>query len=146
MSAIAKLNLQTVKRQVGVDKTAERRRKLLQSLQMQREMLRAELAGKKYQATKKVWVQDADGQQTLTEVPKRMRAWYFEQDGGWYVQCRYGMKIMNISGKNNSVFVNKKSEIGAVLDAFMQAVQDGELDREIEAVSGQRKLAIKLAR
>ena len=62
---------------------------------------------------------------------KRVRPWFFEQDGGWYVQCRYGSRILNINGKSNAVFVDKLEEVAAIFATFKQAAEEGELDRAI---------------
>jgi hypothetical protein len=62
---------------------------------------------------------------------KRVRPWFFQQDNGWYVQCRYGSRVLSISGKSNAVFVDKLDEVAAVLDAFAAAAASGELDRAV---------------
>ena len=51
--------------------------------------------------------------------------------GAWYVQCRYGARVLFIDGKNNAVFVKKLEEVAGVLDAFKAAAQAGELDAAI---------------
>ena len=60
---------------------------------------------------------------------------YFEQDGGWYVQCRYGARVISADGTNNAVFVKSLDEVAGVLDAFLNAAAAGELDAAITKVT-----------
>jgi hypothetical protein len=142
MSILSKLNLKTVKRHTGIDPTINKRRKLIDALKQQIELIEADISGKDFVATKKVWVKDETGESVLMEVPKRVRAWHFEQDTGWYIQARYGQKVINLSPRNNSVFVSKREQIPSVYKELIKAVDNGELDSAIEAVSQQRRLAV----
>ncbi len=67
----------------------------------------------------------------LVKTHRRIRPWFFEQDGGWYVQCRYGARVIAADGTNNAVFVKSLDEVAAVLDAFLNAAAAGELDAAI---------------
>lgn len=98
------------------------------------------LAGEQYSVTVQRWKDDADGQRVKVAAQKRVRAWFFEQDGGWYVQCRYGTRILNINGKSNAVFVDSLGAVQAVLDAFKIAAETGELDKTVAlAMRSERK-------
>jgi nitric oxide synthase oxygenase domain/subunit len=70
---------------------------------------------------------------------KRIRAWFFEQDGGWYVQCKYGSRVLHINGKSNAVFVDKLEGVADVLKAFKNAAETGELDKAIIELSNAKK-------
>jgi hypothetical protein len=61
------------------------------------------------------------------------------QDGGHYVQCRYGARPLLLNATNNAVFVNKLEEVAAVLTAFAAAAKSGELDKAIAAVAEKKK-------
>ena len=67
-----------------------------------------------------------------------MRPWFFAQDGGWYVQCRYGARVIAADGTNNAVFVKTLRDVGPVLDVFLAAASAGELDTAI-AKTAERK-------
>ncbi|KUR72103.1 hypothetical protein AQZ52_02000 [Novosphingobium fuchskuhlense] len=131
MSFLAKLNLKTVQRVVQRDPVIARRDKLLAGIAEQRLVLDATARGESYITKIKRWREDGNGDKALVEVPKRVRPWFFQQDNGWYVQCRYGARILAISGRNNAVFVNKLDEVAAVLEAFRAATDGGELDRAV---------------
>ena len=78
----------------------------------------------------------------LVKTHRRIRPWFFEQDGGWYVQCRYGARVIKADGTNNAVFVNSLADVLGVLDALLTAAAVGELDTAITQVA-ERKPTIK---
>ena len=71
-----------------------------------------------------------------------MRPWFFEQDGGWHVQCRYGARVIAADGSNNAVFVKTLKDVGPVLDVFLSAAAAGELDGAI-AKTAERQPRLK---
>lgn len=131
MSYIAKLNLKTVRRNVQKDPVIARREKLSASIEEQRLVLSAALAGESYSVKIKRWQTNDAGDRVQVERDKQVRRWFFEQDGGYYVQCRYGSRILNIIGKSNAVFVDKLDDVADVLTAFKSAAAAGELDKAI---------------
>lgn len=142
MATLSKFNLKTVKRINGKDPKINKRNKLVKALEEQLTIVEHKINGQEYKAIKKVWKDNGSGEKVLMEVPKRVREWYFEQDSGWYIQCRYGARVLDIVGRNNSVYVNKITEVPKVINALIEATNKGELDDAIERVSMRRKLAI----
>ena len=88
------------------------------------------------------WMANDMGERVLVKTHRRIRPWFFAQDSGWYVQCRYGARVIAADGTNNAVFVKSLDEVAAVLDAFLNAVAAGELDAAITKVA-QRQPRIK---
>jgi hypothetical protein len=127
MGHLAKLNFKEFSRTVQTDPVLVRRDKLLAAIAEQQKVLAAALNGENYTIaatrTRKV-----DGEKVRIEVARTVRPWFFEQDGGWYVQCKYGARPMRLSDKGNAVFVPKLDAVAAVLDAFKLAAMSGELD------------------
>ena len=82
------------------------------------------------------------GERVLVKTHRRVRPWFFEQDGGWYVQCRYGARVIAADGINNAVFVKTLKEVGPVLDVFLSAAAAGELDGAI-AKTAERQPRLK---
>ena len=134
MSALAKLNLKTVQRTVQKDPVLARREKLVAAIEEQGRVLAAMLVGDEYTVKSKRWQTNEAGERLRVEHEKRVRAWFFEQDAGYYVQCRYGSRVLSINGKSNAVFVDKLDDVVGVLDAFKQAAIAGELDSAIAIV------------
>lgn len=134
MSALAKLNLKTVQRTVKQDPVLARRDKLVAAIEEQGRVLAAMLAGDEYTVKSKRWQTNEAGERLRVEHEKRVRAWFFEQDAGYYVQCRYGSRVLNINGKSNAVFVDKLDDVAGVLESFKQAAKAGELDSAVAIV------------
>lgn len=131
MSYLAKLNLKTVQRVVQKDPVISRRDKLLAGIAEQKLVLDAMMLGEQFEVRVKRWRNNEAGDRVLVEMNKRVRPWFFQQDNGWYVQCRYGSRVLNINGKSNAVFVDKLEDVAAVLAAFGEAANSGELDRAV---------------
>ena len=80
------------------------------------------------------------GEKVLVERMRKVRAWFFEQDGGWYVQCRYGNKTLELGKGGNAVFVKALADVEGALQALYAAVAGGELDEAVSAVAQKKSL------
>jgi hypothetical protein len=139
MSYIAKLNLKTVQRTVKQDPVLARREKLTAAIDEQCKVLAAVLASNEYTVKTRRWQKNDVGERVHVEHEKRVRAWFFEQDNGYYVQCKYGSRILNITAKNNAVFVDKLDDVAGVLEAFKKAAETGELDDAVAKTAAKKK-------
>ena len=135
MSHLAKLNLKTVQRSVQKDPVIARREKLLAGVAEQKNVLDAALTGKDYKVSAKRWKKNEAGEKALVETEKSVRPWFFEQDGGWYVQCKYGARPVPLNKDANAVFVKDLISVKPVLDAFAAACGAGEMDQELAALA-----------
>ncbi len=131
MTHLAKLTFKSVTRSTARDPVMARRDKLVSALQEQKLVHAAALAGEDYQVERSKWMTNEQGERVQVKTHRRVRAWFFEQDGGWYVQCRYGARVIAADGTNNAVFVKTLKDVGFALDAFMAAAETGELDQAI---------------
>ena len=129
MSQFAKFALKTYAKPVQGDPVQRRRDKSVAAIEQQKLVLAAALKGEVYTLPAK-----AEGKQ-----PKAIRPWFIAQDGGYYVQCRYGARPLLLDAKNNALFVNKLEEVSAALAAFAAAAKSGELDKAIAAVADRKK-------
>ena len=142
MTALEKLNFKSVTKTTARDPVIARREKLVAGLKEQKLVYAAALKGEDHRVEKSKWMNNEQGERVLVKTHRRVRAWFFEQDGGWYVQCRYGARVIAADGKNNAVFVNSLKDVGAVLDVFLAAASAGELDAAISRAA-ERKPRIK---
>lgn len=131
MNALAKLNFKTVTKTNTRDPVIARRDKLVAGLKEQKLVYAAALEGKDHHVERHKWMNNELGERVLVKTHRRVRPWFFEQDGGWYVQCRYGARILAVDGTNNAVFVKTLKEVEPVLDAFIAAASSGQLDGAI---------------
>ena len=139
MSILAKLELTSVKKNNNNNPIETRRERLIDKLNEQIEVFKALKSGKEYTKTKRQTVFDDEGNRQTQEVEQKVKAWFFEQDSGWYVQCRYRSRLLNIYHRHNAVFVKNFNDVGEVLSKFIQATKDGELDKSIASVLVKRK-------
>jgi hypothetical protein len=142
MTALAKLNFKSVTRSTTRDPVVARRDKLVAGLKEQQLVHAAAMKGEDHRVEKSRWMNNEQGERVLVKTNRRVRPWFFEQDGGWYVQCRYGARVIAADGTNNAVFVKSLKDVGEVLAAFLSAAQAGELDAAI-AKAAERKPRIK---
>ena len=132
MSMLAKLNVKSVQRAQYKSPAERRRTKLLSAIEEQVRVLDAALKGEEYVLAVRKWKLNAEGERVRVDAEKRVRAWFFEQDSGYYVQCKYGARTLPIADKGNAVFVKQLAEVGAVLEAFYKAAAAGEFDAAVE--------------
>ena len=142
MTALAKLNFKSVTRSTQRDPVVARRDKLVAGLKEQQLVYAAALKGEDHRVERHKWMNNEQGERVLVKTHRRVRPWFFAQDGGWYVQCRYGARVIAADGTNNAVFVKTLKDVSAVLEAFLSAAQAGELDAAI-AKTAERKPRIK---
>lgn len=139
MSVLAKLNLKNVNRSVEKDPVIARRDKLLRAIEEQVKVLTAALAGEEYTVAVKRWGKNEAGERVRVEGSKLVRAWFFEQDGGWFVQCKYGARPLRLGEKGNAVFVKELKDVTAVLEAFYAACAAGEFDKAVSEIAVRKK-------
>ncbi len=128
MNELAKLDFKTVTKTTTRDPVIARREKLVAGLKEQKLVYAAALKGKDHRVEQHKWMNNEHGERVSVQIHRRVRPWFFEQDGGWYVQCRYGARVIAADGTNNAVFVKTLKKVEAVLDAFIAAASAGELD------------------
>jgi hypothetical protein len=142
MNALAKLNFKTVSKTNTRDPVIVRREKLFTALKEQKLVYAAALKNEDHRVERHKWMNNELGERVLIKTHRRVRPWFFEQDGGWYVQCRYGARVIAADGNNNAVFVKTLRDVGPVLDVFLSAAAAGELDGAI-AKTAERQPRLK---
>ncbi|WP_033376167.1 DUF6641 family protein [Porphyrobacter sp. AAP82] len=131
MSPLAKLTIKTVSRQTKLSPIEARRNKLLAGIEEQLQVADAAMRGQEYTVTLSRWGKNEAGEKVRVQRQKVVRLWFFAQDGGFYVQCKYGAKALALSKDGNAVFVKQLSDVPAALQAIYAATAAGELDAAI---------------
>ena len=135
MTHLAKLTFKTVDCSTKRDPIIARRDKLIAGLKEQKLVHAAATKKQDHRVERHKWMTNDMGERVMVKTHRRIRPWFFEQDSGWYVQCRYGARVIAADGTNNAVFVKSLDEVAAVLDAFLNAAAAGELDGAITKVA-----------
>ena len=138
MSHLTKLTFKSVIRTNKQDPVQQRRQKLVAGIEEQLKVAEAAVKGESYEVLKKTWAKNQQGEKVLVERMRKVRKWFFEQDGGWYVQCKYGSKVLALGKGGNAVFVKALDDVEAALQALYAAAVGGELDEAIENVMKSR--------
>jgi len=131
MSSLAKLTIKSVSRQSKLSPIEARRNKLLASIEEQLKVVEAAIQGKEYTVTLSRWGKNQAGEKVRVQRQKVVRSWFFEQDGGVYIQCKYGAKALPLSKEGNAVFVKQLADVPAALQTIYAAAAAGELDAAI---------------
>ena len=86
-----------------------------------------------YRPTKTKWVHNEDGTERKLEIPKRVRRWWCEQQGGTILlTIRYGNKVVELEQGKNAIELSSKAELEQTLQSIKQAVDKGEFDTLLE--------------
>ena len=136
MNFLTSLKVAAATRTANIDVVGTKRSKFAAQVQQQIAMLEAEKNGTQYSATKQVLVTDADtGAVVYKDVAKRVKQWYFMQNGKLYMQFYYGNKVLTISKKGNAVECANKDDLERILSDALVAINAGDFDECIAAVS-----------
>ena len=136
MSTIATLKLSTSKKSQVMNPAAQRRNKLCKKLWEQIQLAQAHLEGKEFTTTRFRTVTDQDGLRRSVELPKRVRAWWWNGDNGKIaLNVRYGAKVVELAKGKSTIEVATATDLIPTLELIKRAVEAGELDTQIETAS-----------
>jgi hypothetical protein len=107
----------------------KRRRKLITKIDEQILLV----TDSNYKPTKIKWVHNEDGTERKLEIPKRVRRWWTEQQGGTVLlTIRYGNKVIELEKGKNAIELTAKAALKPILQSIKKAVDDGEFDKLLE--------------
>ena len=136
MSTLNALKLSTAKKSLNTTPVVHRRNKLGKKLWEQIQLAQAHLAGKQFTTTRFQTVRDDDGVRRSVEVPKRVRAWWWNSEGGKIaLNVRYGARVVELAKGKSTIEVAAPTDLIPTLELIKRAVEAGELDKEIETAS-----------
>lgn len=122
------LKLVKAERVQTVDKVQYRRNRFIQRLNEQKLIIQAELDGTAYTATRDVYETDAEGNRVKVQRNKRTVRWFWQQDDGWYLQLRYGVRTLELAQNRNAIVVYQLKDLLSAIDVVQKAAENGELD------------------
>ena len=134
---LSTLKLVSATRVTKATPDVERRRKLIKKIMEQIEIAKAQAAGTLYQPTQFKHVINADtGKMEYKQVPKKVRTWWWKNDAGTVnLVVRYGTKVIDLAKGKNGIELENDAALLPTLELIKQAVEAGELDAAIKAVS-----------
>ena len=131
MASLKTLTFKSIVRNRRESEIAARRRKLIVKLEEQQKVLEHHLKGERYTVTRPKWMSNNHGERVLVQKQHIIRPWFFERDGGYYLQVKYGTRILSVDGVHNAIFVEAISDLRGVLSELIAATKVGELDGAI---------------
>jgi len=137
MSILSNLKIVASKKSKGLSPSLQRRNKLSNKLYEQILLAQAQKDGRTFAPVRLKSVVDKEtGERRTVERAKRVREWWYINDAGKInVVVKYGSKQIELSKGKNAVEVANGDELLKVLEALKAAVDAGELDSQIEAIS-----------
>ena len=138
MSGLSALKLVQAKRQACNSPKHARRQKLSNKLHEQIQLAKAEQAGTQYLPTKLRTVKDeVTGESRKVESPKRLKPWWWPSEGGKLcITVRYGARTLEVIEGKNAIETDSIAGVVTTLEVLRSAVDAGELDARIDAISG----------
>ncbi len=139
---LSSLKLVTATRDNKVSPEMQRRQKLIKKIDEQILLAHAALNGETYSPTKFKNVVNAEGITEYKQMPKRIRAWWWETGGKLNLSIRYGARVIELAKGKNSIELDNLAAVLPTMDLIKKAVEAGELDEAITKVS--RTVELKL--
>jgi len=131
MTSLKTLTFKTIERNRRASEIIARRQKLIVKLEEQQKVLEHHMKGEQYVVTGPKWMRNNHGERVLVQKQRVIRPWFFERDGGYYLQVKYGTRILSVDRVHNAIFVEAISDLNRVLTELITAAEAGELDAAI---------------
>lgn len=144
MSILSNLKLVVSKKKQGNSPVIQRRNKLSNKINDQIQLAQAQKEGRTYAPTRlKTFVNKLTGERSTVESVKKVREWWHVSDNGKInLFLKYGSKQIQLDSKGkNAIEVSNGEELLSALETLKLAVEQGELDAQIEATSGALRAA-----
>lgn len=137
MSGINALKFIASKPQSSASPILARRQKLSIKLHEQILMAKAFQSGTEHISVKVRTIRDeTTGEVRRVEVPKRIKPWWWSsEDGRMCITVRYGARTLDVVEGKNAIETDNIAGVITTLEILRSAVDAGELDTRIAAVS-----------
>ena len=143
MALLNGLKLVAAKRSNNASPVMQRRQKMAKQLDEQLGLAQAIASGTTYAPAKQKKVLNVEtGERVTVTVPKRVKQWWWEQNGKCNISVRYGARTIELSKGKNAVECNS-AELVSVITLLRDAVIAGELDAQLEQASQSVRPATK---
>jgi hypothetical protein len=132
MTQLKSLTFAPLPRLLAADPVIHRRAKLIVRLQQQIALVQ----DPNFTLTRQKWIADEAGVKQLRELKKRVRAWWrTDPTGAVVLTVRYGAKPIEFSKGLAEIAVGKKEKLIPTIETVIAAVEAGELDSVLAAMS-----------
>lgn len=113
----------------------KRRERLLTQLEVQKDMIQAQLNGERFTAYKDKWqVNPETSKKELIRTPKKVQPWFYKNDGKYFLEIRYGNKALEIQKDKQAIALGDFKNLMPTIELVIKAVITGELDGLLLAI------------
>ena len=132
MSQLKSLTFAALPKLTAADPVIWRRNKLIARLQQQVQLAQ----DPNFTLTRQKWIADESGVKQLRELRKKVRAWWrTDATGAVVLTVRYGAKPIEFAPGKAAIAVGKKDKLIPTIETVIAAVEAGELDSVLVAMS-----------
>ena len=137
MSALNNLKFVSAKRPNQIPEIQVRRRKLSNALWSQIQLATALQKNENYTEKRFRTVRDKHtGESKQVELNKRVRQmWFVAENGKVCIQIKYGSRVLDFGRGKNAIEVNSADELISALTTLKGAVENGEMDAQLNAAA-----------
>lgn len=137
MSALDSLKLVADTKQRHLPAIQVKRNKLSAKLWEQMRLAQSQIDGSTFVVTKfRSFTDKETGLRKQKEVPKRIKPWWFVNNAGKVCfSVRYGSQVLELAEGKMSVQVDSGAELVKAFELLKKAVEEGELDVQLEKAS-----------
>ena len=145
MSIVKQLKLSAENRFFSIESDEQRlRRRLVEQLDEQLELIQADLAGEPLIKTRTVYATNENGERVAQKLPRRIRRWYWHNSAGtWFMELCYGNRPLSILPDKSAIEVGKREDLPKVLEKLKEAISAGELDKPLEQAWKERSITMR---
>ncbi len=116
--------------------TLLKRSRVIDKLLIQLECVKAKSDGRDYFEIQMRTVKSDAGEKTLVEHKRKIRPWWYRNaDGKLVFEVRYANKTIELAKGKTGIEVENLATLIPAIDLLIKAVESGELDKHLEAVT-----------
>ena len=130
MNVFAKYEMTTAKREPD-SPILSKRKKFILKIEDQIALIKADQNNEIYTLKRKKWVTDQDGERRYIEQPYTPKKWYWQRDGRYVCQLKYGSRVIYIANKHNAILVDDIKDVHQLYLLFKESAIKGDFDNNI---------------
>jgi len=132
---LGKLTITTKPAKAKLTPIEHRRDKLLAKLNEQQLMAKCLLDGVEFVAYKfKNITEPETGERKKVKVQKRIRPWFYECNGEFYWEIKYGSRSLELAKTRAVITVGDEDKLPEILSIVEESVKAGELDTQLNEI------------
>lgn len=134
-SILATIKTSAIKKQNHLSPIQQRRNRLLSTLHLQIEAVKAKQDGKRHSIKRNCRIVNPETGEKIDTIKESAvrESWWIAEDGHAYLEVRYGFKPLEISKGKTTIDVGDVAQLIPTLEKLKQATEHGEFDDQLNA-------------